>query len=56
MRVYIEKKLPYSDTGEVGRIRKYGQLLSEEYLEDGVRVKAYVSDNIFGRVKEFMMI
>ncbi len=42
MRVYIEKKLPYSDAGEVGRIRKYGQLLSEEYLEDGIYIKAYV--------------
>ena len=42
MRVYIEKKLPYSDAGEVGRIRKYGQLISEEYLEDGIMIKAYV--------------
>ena len=42
MRVYIEKVIPYSDGGEVNRIRKYGQLISEEYNEDGILVKAYV--------------
>ena len=42
MRVYIEKVIPYSDGGEVNRIRKYGQLISEEYSEDGILVKAYV--------------
>lgn len=42
MRVYIEKKIPYSEAGYVGKVRKYGQLISEEYLEDGIVVKAYV--------------
>ena len=42
MRVYIEKVIPYSDGGEVNKIRKYGQLISEEYSEDGILVKAYV--------------
>ncbi|MBP5773459.1 MAG: GTPase HflX [Eubacterium sp.] len=42
MRVYIEKVIPYSDGGEVNKIRKYGQLISEDYQEDGILVKAYV--------------
>ena len=42
MRVYIEKVIPYSEGGEVNRIRKYGQLISEEYSEAGILVKAYV--------------
>ena len=42
MRVYIEKVIPYSDGGEVNKIRKYGQLISEEYSENGILVKAYV--------------
>ena len=42
MRVYVEKVIPYSEGGEVNKIRKYGQLLSEDYQEDGILVKAYV--------------
>ena len=41
-RVYIDTLIPYSDTGKVAKIRKYGQLLSEEYEPEGIHVKAYV--------------
>ena len=30
------------EAGKIQGIRKYGQLLSEEYVADGVAVKAYV--------------
>ena len=40
-RIYIEELIPYSDTARVNRIRKYGQIISEEYLEDGVLIKGY---------------
>lgn len=33
---------PYERAGEIQRIRKYGELLKEEYREDGVYVEAYV--------------
>ncbi|MCB7318444.1 GTPase HflX [Lacrimispora sp. 210928-DFI.3.58] len=46
-RVYLEKVYPYSQTGRIQSIRKYGQLLSEEYREDGVAVKAYVPAELF---------
>lgn len=42
MRVMIEKVFNYSEAGKTGLIRKYGQLISEEYKEDGIYVKAYV--------------
>ena len=31
-------------------IRKYGQLLEEEYQEDGIAVKAYVPAELFGKL------
>lgn len=42
MRVMVEKVFDYSEAGKIGLIRKYGQLISEEYKEDGIYVKAYV--------------
>ena len=41
-RVYIEELIPYTEKQRLSRIRKYGQIISEEYQEDGVLVKAYV--------------
>jgi GTP-binding protein HflX len=41
-RVYVDTTIPYKNTAVVAEIRKAGQLLSEEYEEDGVHVKAYV--------------
>lgn len=41
-RVYIEKLLPYSEGGYLNQIRKYGQLVTEEYRADGIFIQAYV--------------
>lgn len=41
-RVYYEKVVPYAKASLVQRIRQRGQLLSEEYREDGILVKAYL--------------
>ena len=41
-RVYIAEVIPYRDAARVAEIRRQGQLISEEYEEDGVHVKAYV--------------
>lgn len=41
-KVYMEKLFPYEEAGRVQLIRKYGQLLEEEYTQDGIVVKAYV--------------
>lgn len=41
-KVYVAKTFNYSNAGEIARIRKYGELLKEEYREDGIYVEAYV--------------
>ena len=39
---YIERLVPYTDAGLIARIRESGELLSEEYREDGIYIKAYI--------------
>ncbi|MGN0372458.1 MAG: GTPase HflX [Enterocloster sp.] len=51
-RVYLEKVYPYSQAGRIQTIRKYGQLLEEEYREDGIAVKAYVPAELFAGLFE----
>lgn len=41
-KVLLEKVFHYEEAGNIARIRKYGELLTEEYREDGIYVKAYV--------------
>lgn len=38
----VECIFPYPEAAKVQVIRKYGELLSEEYTEEGIAVKAYV--------------
>ena len=49
-KVYLEQVYPYSQAGKIQRIRKYGELLSEDYREDGIAVRAYVPAEIFAVV------
>ena len=49
-KVYLEQLYPYSEAGMIQRIRKYGELLSEEYREDGIAVRAYVPAELYGSV------
>ncbi|MBD5134468.1 MAG: GTPase HflX [Lachnospiraceae bacterium] len=39
---YIAKTFSYDEAGKIQRIRKYGELLTEEYREDGIYVEAYI--------------
>ncbi|MGN0165785.1 MAG: GTPase HflX [Lachnospiraceae bacterium] len=41
-KVYIEKIIPYSEGGYLNQIRKYGQVVTEDYRAEGVFVQAYV--------------
>ena len=50
MRIHIEKLFPYTDAGKPGLIRKYGQLIKEEYREDGILVEAYVPSELMDRL------
>lgn len=42
MRIHLEKVFTYDEAGKPGLIRKYGQMIREEYREDGIFVEAYV--------------
>ena len=48
--VLIERFYDYRDAGVISLIRKYGQLLEEEYRGEGIYVKAYVPMEIYGAV------
>lgn len=51
-QVYVERLYPFQEAGKIQVIRKNGQLLQEEYLPDGIAVKAYVPKEIYlsGRI------
>lgn len=49
-RIYIERIIPYKDAGVIQLIRKQGELLSEEYVEDGISIKAYVPMAVYGKL------
>ena len=49
-KIYIERLYPYDKAGTISLIRGYGILLEEEYLPEGIRVKAYVPKDIYPRV------
>jgi GTP-binding protein HflX len=46
-KVYLEHVFPYTETSKIQVIRKYGQLLAEEYQAEGTYVKAYVPKEIY---------
>lgn len=41
-KLYIEREFSFNDAGLIQKIRKNGQLLSEEYTETGIMVRAYL--------------
>ncbi len=49
-QIYIERLYSFSDAGKIQLIRKNGQLLEEEYLPEGIAVKAYVTKEIYGKL------
>lgn len=49
-KIYVERTIPYQNAGVIQLIRKQGELLSEEYVEEGIAIKAYVPMSIYGRI------
>lgn len=41
-KIYIEKTYSYEEAGRIQVIRKYGQVISEEYREEGIYVTGYL--------------
>ena len=52
-RIYFEKVFAYKNAGRIQTIRKSGQLLSEEYQDDGIHVKAYVPVELFEELYKY---
>ncbi len=46
-RIYLERLFPYREAGRIQQIRREGELLGEEYREDGIFVTAYVPAEIY---------
>jgi GTP-binding protein HflX len=49
-KVYIRQAFSYDKAGVVGMIHKYGEVLTEEYLDDGIFVEAYVPRSVSGKI------
>ena len=49
-QIYLERILDYGEAGQIQLIRKYGQLISEEYTDRGIEIKARVPQNIYGKI------
>ncbi len=46
-KILFEHVFPYTETSKIQVIRKYGQLLEEEYRAEGTYVKAYLPKEIY---------
>lgn len=49
-KIYLEKKYGYDEAGKIQAIRNHGQLIKEEYRDDGIYVEAYIPKEILGMV------
>lgn len=49
-KVYVECVIPYTDGSKLNLIRKYGQLLSEDYVADGTKITAYLPKDLYGQL------
>ena len=49
-KIYIERVYDYADAGKIQLIRKYGELLTEEYRENGIFVQGYVPVEIYEKI------
>ncbi len=50
-KVYLEHVFPYGEAGKIQIIRNHGQLLEEEYREDGIFIRCYVPKELFGKLE-----
>ncbi len=48
--IYVERLYSFAEAGKIQMIRQNGQLLSEEYVPEGIEVRAYVPKEIYNKV------
>ena len=49
-QIYIERLYDFSEAGKIQLIRSRWQLISEEYVPEGIEVKAYVPKDVYGKI------
>lgn len=49
-KIAIERVYSYQEAAKIQLIRKYGELIEEEYGEEGISVKAYVPASIYDKI------
>lgn len=49
-QIYIERLYDFSEAGKIQVIRNRGQLISEKYVPEGIEVKAYVPEDVYGKL------
>ena len=49
----VELLLPFAKSGLAARLREEGAVLSEEYVEEGLRITARVDERLYAPVQEF---
>lgn len=49
-KVYVERVVPYDKAGIIQLIRKQGELIAEEYVAEGIAIKAYVPMDVYGKL------
>lgn len=49
-QIYVERLYPYEKAGMIAMIRQHGQVVEEEYLPEGIAVKAYVPMEVYPKI------
>lgn len=48
----LEGTLPYEEAGQLQAVRRYGELLEEEYRGNGIYIKAFVPGEMYARLEK----
>lgn len=49
-KIYIERVIPYAQAGLLQLVRNKGELVSEEYVPEGISIRAYVPMEVYGKL------
>lgn len=50
-KILIERRYAYQEAGKIQQIRRYGELLEEDYREDGIFIRAYVPADMYQKIQ-----
>lgn len=50
-KIFISEIFDFKDAGKIQWIRKYGEILKEEYTHEGIYIEGYIPQEILGKIK-----